>query len=35
MLDLDAMRDLFGREQTVAELLEHFGQAFVKIQFRA
>ena len=35
MLNLDAVRDLFGGEQTVAKLLEHFGQAFVEIQFPA
>ena len=35
MLDRDPVGDVFGREQAIAEFLEHFGQAFVKVQFRA
>src|SRR5205085_7097305 len=35
MLDIDPVRFVFGSQQTVAEFLEHFGQAFVEIQFRA
>ena len=33
MLDLDPVRDLIAREQSIAELIEHFRQTFVEIQF--
>ena len=35
MFDRNSVRMMLRAQETVAELLEHLGQAFVKIQFRA